>query len=90
MSARLYGALPWSLWQEQALVWREQDPGQWPPDLAGLIANLRQLGALIVAASNERALAPHRNRVAELYGPCGEYLLAVVPHLLDRIDRAAA
>ena len=72
--------------EAELAAWRELQPRDWPQDAHAIVAALVEV-AEVVTALRDGALAAveAQARLAELYTPRGEYMLAVVPPLRRRL-----
>ena len=70
--------------------WSEAQPQAWPADVQAAVYNLQQLGTRMMRWLNDAQrhtggaeLEAEVAALQALYVPCGEYLVAVVPWLID-------
>jgi hexosaminidase len=76
--------------RERAQEWALQKPRRWPEDMRPAVAALREVGEAVSSyLSGETSPGDDPEaRILGLYGPHGEYMLAVVPPLLEWLRRA--
>ena len=78
LSARRLATSDVEAWRHQARLWQAQDLAAWPADVQAAVAALQKVAALVL-----ENFAHDPAQLWALYGPHGDYVLAVVPALLD-------
>ncbi len=66
----------------EAAAWAALDARDWPADMQEAIAALKLVGELVLA--HLRSGAKVDDQLERLYRPCGEYMVAAIPPLLQR------
>ncbi|MEM7077293.1 MAG: beta-N-acetylhexosaminidase [Pseudomonadota bacterium] len=68
--------------------WRDLRPESWPDDLVAAMAALQRVGVLVLGfEAGDIDRDAYLTALTELYGPHGEYVLAVIPALRVRLSR---
>ena len=71
--------------RHEADGWSDLNPVQWPDDMKSVIRDFAALGRLIIGhLDGEVNVDDYHEHLRALYQPRGEYMLAVIPHLLRR------
>ncbi|MEM7002088.1 MAG: hypothetical protein AAF529_14965, partial [Pseudomonadota bacterium] len=78
LSARRLATSDVDAWRRQARLWQAQNPAAWPADVQAAVAAMQKIAELVLQNS-----AHDPEQLWALYGPHGDYVLAVVPALLD-------
>ena len=85
LSARIFTQLEPTILVEHAQFWQRLRPGDWPSDVRPIVQAKKELGfALEAVLTGGSDSTSFRTRLVALYQPYGEYMLAVIPALLDR------
>jgi hexosaminidase len=92
LSARALAGLTPAELKEQALVWAQLDPATWPADAQPVITVLVDVGRqcfqlLAVDDADKQQVQGFIEYLRACYVPYGEYMLAVVPVLIDWLTR---
>ncbi len=92
LSARTFSRLTVEQVRQKAALWAQLEPQIWPQDVRAAISAFKAVGAellttLAAGKENARQVAGARATLQDLYVPYGEYMLAVIPPLLDWLQR---
>lgn len=83
LSARALRDMEVSELEQLAAVWTRLEDEAWPEDVAAPAAALAEIGRLL--ARYLQTGEDVRGEIGSLYGPHGEYMIAAVPPLLERL-----